>query len=238
MTFWSQIYNKTSNTWQSTPDNLRFLIDDFDNNLLILENLLNKLGIKNVAQFIEKVRLTGEGLEGAFEIPADFDDTYLNIGLGAQLKLVQDKYPSVFNRWTQTNLNMKKLVELTTRYAYRPSSSNFDQSTIDPRTYFWIRDFVRDNPQAVIVTTWAQNISQVRTFAHRGIRMPFNLNNVDVTVGANVLFGITSAIVFDLLDFKDYFNEDMQVKTSSSSSSERINEGTFSFRIYIIIRVH
>ncbi|CAF5158326.1 unnamed protein product, partial [Rotaria sp. Silwood1] len=40
--------------------------------------------------------------------------------------------------------------------------------------------------------------------------MSFNLNNVDVTVGANVLYGITSAIIYDLVDFKDYFNQDMQ----------------------------
>jgi hypothetical protein len=214
MTFWSQTYNQTTNVWESTPDNLRYLINDLDNNLKIIEDLLKALGIKNIAELIDKLRTISSSFEDAFEIPPDFDDTYLNIGLGVQLKILQNKYPSIYSRWLQTNSNMKKLIDLTLRYAYRPSSQYFDQNTIDPRTYFWLRDFIRDNPQAIIVTTWAQNISEVRKLAHQGIKMPFNLNNVDVTVGANVLYGITSAISYDLLDFKDYFNQDMQVNIS------------------------
>jgi hypothetical protein len=211
MTFWSQIYNQTTNTWQSAPENLRYLINDLDKNLIIIEDILKILGIQNIEKLIEKLISTTTSLTQTFEIPPDFDDTYLNIGLGVQLKLLQDKYPSIYLRWLQTNSNMKKLIDLTLQYAYRPSSLNFDQNSIDPRTYFWLRDFIRDNPKAIIATTWAQNITEVRKVAYRGIRMPFNVNNVDVTVGANVLYGITSAIIYDLLDFKDYFNEDMQV---------------------------
>jgi hypothetical protein len=211
MTFWSQIYNQTTKIWQSIPDNLHYLVADLDKNLLIIEDILKTLGIKNIEKLIDKLRSTTESLEDAFQIPPDFDDTYLNIGLGVQLKLLQEKYPSIYLRWLQTNSNIKKLIDLTLRYAYRPSSQYFDQNTIDPRTYFWLRDFIRDNPQAIIVTTWAQNITEVRKVAHLGIRMPFNLNNVDVTVGANVLYGITSAIIYDLLDFNNYFNQDMQV---------------------------
>ncbi|CAF3976494.1 unnamed protein product [Rotaria sp. Silwood2] len=218
MTFWSQVYNQTTNTWQSTPDNLRYLMTDFDNSLELIEDILKFLGVKNVAQLIDKLRANVEAFKKVFEIPPDFDDTYLNIGLGVQLKLLQDKYPSLYLRWLQTNSNMKKLIDLTLRYAYKPSSKDLDQNTIDPRTYFWIRDFVRDNPQAIIATTWAQNITEVRTAAHRGVRMPFNLNNVDVTVGANVLYGITSAIIYDLVDFKDYFNQDMQTLYLSTAS--------------------
>lgn len=211
MTFWSQIYNQTTNTWQSAPDNLRYLFQDFDKSLVIIEDILKALGIKNIAKLIDKLITGSESFEQAFFIPPDFDDTYLNIGLGVQLKLLQDKYPFIYLRWLQTNSNMKKLIDLTLRYAYRPSSNNFDQNTIDPRTYFWLRDFIHDNPQIIIPTTWAQNITEIRNFAHKGIRMPFNINNVDVTVSANVLYGITSAIIYDLLDFKDYFNQDMEV---------------------------
>jgi hypothetical protein len=234
MTFWSQTYNQTNNVWESTPDNLRYLINDLDNNLKIIEDLLKALGIKNIAELIDKLRSISSSFENAFEIPPDFDDTYLNIGLGVQLKLLQNKFPSIYLRWLQTNSNMKKLIDLTLRYAYRPSSQYFDQNTIDPRTYFWLRDFIRDNPQAIIVTTWAQNISEVRKLAHQGIKMPFNLNNVDVTVGANVLYGITSAISYDLLDFKDYFNQDMQVNIIElgffECTSLMLNNGSF-FRV-------
>lgn len=215
MTFWSQQYNQTTNIWKSQPDNLCYLIRDFDKNLKVIEDLLKIAGIKNIAQLIDKIRSSSETVATYFQIPPDFDDTYLNIGLGVQLKLLQDQYPSLYSRWVQTNSNMQKLVDLTLRYAYRPSGSYIDQNTIDPRTYFWIRDFVRDNPNAIIASTWAQNITEVRKVAHLGIRMPFNLNNVDVTVGANVICGITSAITYDLLDFKDYFNQDMQVNIFS-----------------------
>lgn len=220
MTFWSQIFNRTTKTWESMPDNLHYLIQDVDGNLEIIEKILKTLGIKNIAQFLDKVLETLERFNEAFEIPPDFDDTYLNIGLGAQLKLLQNQYPSIYQRWTQNNSNMQALADLTLRYAYRPSSDNFNENTIDPRTYFWLRDFVHENPQSILVTTWAQSIAEVRTNAHLGIRMPFNVNNVDVTVGANVLYGITSAIVYDLMDFKNYFNQDMQVCTDDFQCPE------------------
>jgi hypothetical protein len=218
MTFWSQVYNKSTNIWQSTPDNLRYLFMDVDKNLEIIEKLFEILGIKNVAKLIEKLIESSQSFADVFEIPSDFDDTYLNIGLGVQLKLLQNKYPSIYQRWAEINSNMKILVDLTLRYAYRPSSKNFDQNSIDPRTYFWIRDFIHNNPQVILPTTWLQNITEVRKMAHLGIRMPFNLNNIDVTVGANVLYGITSAIIYDLFDFKDYFNQDMQVLYLSTGS--------------------
>jgi hypothetical protein len=234
MTFWSQVYNKSTNVWQSTPDNLRYLFMDVDKNLEIIEKLFEILGIKNVAKLIEKLIESSQSFADVFEIPSDFDDTYLNIGLGVQLKLLQDKYPSIYQRWAEINSNMKILVDLTLRYAYRPSSKNFDQNSIDPRTYFWIRDFIHDNPQVILPTTWLQNITEVRKMAHLGIRMPFNLNNIDVTVGANVLYGITSAIIYDLFDFKDYFNQDMQVRKISKNKISSI----FHFRHCIYQLVH
>ncbi|CAF1313906.1 unnamed protein product [Adineta steineri] len=218
MTFWSQVYNQTTDTWQSAPDNLRYLITDFDKNLEVIEVILKALGIKNIAELIDKLRTSSAQFKDVFEIPPDFDDTYLNIGLGVQLKLLQDKYPSIYSRWLQTNSNMKKLIDLTLQYAYRPFNQDSDKNTIDPRTYYWLRDFIRDNPQAIIVTTWAQNLTEVKKIAHRGIRMPFNLNNVDVTVSANVLYGITSAIIYDLLDFKNYFTQDMETLYLSTGS--------------------
>ena len=217
MTFWAQIYNKTTDKWESAPDNLRYLMEDLDQSLLVIEDILKILKIENIAELINKLRELASSTIDVFEIPPDFDDTYLNIGLGVQLKLLQDKYPSIYPQWVQTNSNMKKLIDLTLQYAYRPSSEYLDQNIIDPRTYFWLRDFIRDNPQAIIVTTWAQNITEVRKVAHQGIRMPFNLNNVDVTVGANVLYGITTAVIYDLLDFKEYFNQDMQVNKFSQN---------------------
>ncbi|CAF0992576.1 unnamed protein product [Didymodactylos carnosus] len=215
MQFWSQMYNETTKTWISTPINVRSLIVNLDGNLSELERLLKLIGLENAAQLIDIILVQSKTFLDAFEIPADFDDTYLNIGLGATLKMIQNQYPSAYKQWLSSNKNFKKLCNDTVKYAYHPTSSQIDQNTIDPRTYFWLRDFLHDyiekqkkNP--ILVTTWIQNITEVRTQAAKGVKMPFNLNNVDVTVSANVLYGITSAILNQVEDFPLYFNNDMQ----------------------------
>ena len=112
MTFWTQVYNETTKTWDSTPDNLRYLIIDFDKNLLVIEDILKALGIKNIAELIDKLRTSSSAFKDVFQIPPDFDDTYLNIGLGVQLKLFQNKYPSIYSQWVKSNSNIKKLIDL------------------------------------------------------------------------------------------------------------------------------
>ena len=103
-----------------------------------IEDILKFLGIKNIAALIDKLLTTSLQYKDVFQIPPDFDDTYLNIGLGVQLKLLQDKYPSLYSRWLQTNSNMKALTELTLRYAYRPSSQHLDQNTIFFNIIFYL----------------------------------------------------------------------------------------------------
>lgn len=44
-----------------------------------------------------------------------------------------------------------------------------------------------------------QNIDEVRTDYYKGVAMPFEMNNVDVTVAANSVYGITSAVLSGLL---------------------------------------
>ena len=44
--------------------------------------------------------------------------------------------------------------------------------------------------------------------------MPFTINNVDVTVSANVVFGITSSLLSGIVD-KAIFDADLQVNIFS-----------------------
>ena len=44
----------------------------------------------------------------------------------------------------------------------------------------------------------------------KGVSMPFTINNVDVTVSANVVFGITSSLLSGIVD-KAIFDADLQV---------------------------
>ncbi|VDI64192.1 Hypothetical predicted protein, partial [Mytilus galloprovincialis] len=50
-----------------------------------------------------------------------------------------------------------------------------------------------------LVTTWVQDLVDVKTQYFQGIDTPGNVNNVDITVCANALFGITNAILSGLV---------------------------------------
>ena len=41
--------------------------------------------------------------------------------------------------------------------------------------------------------------------------MPFHVNNVDLTVGANVIYSITATFLMELADPKEWFDDDIQM---------------------------
>ena len=45
-----------------------------------------------------------------------------------------------------------------------------------------------------------QDYDEVRQVFDKGVAMPFNVNNVDVTVAANVIYGITVAAVTNMTE--------------------------------------
>ena len=47
-----------------------------------------------------------------------------------------------------------------------------------------------------------QDTEEVKTWGPRGVDMPFNINNIDVTVAANGVYGTTSAILNGLIEAK------------------------------------
>ena len=208
MTFWGQSYNSTTGTYVSQPTNLV----DFINSTYELPTdaaikLLEKLGLKSTAKIVQDLLSSRQMFSDAFRIPPDFDDTFVNLGLGSLLFQMQLKFPNGYKSWLVKN-NITSIAEPLKRYAYRPFSADRSANTIDPRTYFWLREFLdeaKSNQQDVaLVTTWVQDITAVRVFSHKGVAMPFNVNNVDVTVCANTVYGMTSAVLHgmsrDLLD--------------------------------------
>ncbi len=145
----------------------------------------------------------------AFCIPPDFDDTYLNLGLGATLSNLKNQYPKVYNSWLSNNTEINRLAEVTSKYAYRPFDLDLDKNVIDTRTYFWSREFIYEAQSAgqplALITTWIQNIGEQRVLKEERVSMPFNINNVDVTVCANSIYGITSGSIFNTNDFGTLF---------------------------------
>ena len=94
-------------------------------------------------KFIENIHSSGDelaGLQKVFCIPPDFDDTYLNLGLGATLSKLKYQYPKTYTNWLQNNSNIDHLVEITVKYAYEPFSNDLNKNLIDPRTYFYVSD--------------------------------------------------------------------------------------------------
>jgi hypothetical protein len=212
MTFWPQTYNSTYDIWQSTPINIRNLVLNFEDlPWAQLEKILHALKLDKLVQYLQNLLGSFNTYLNAFEIPADFDDTYLNIGLGSALFKLQDIYPNGFSIWNKNNQNqnIKVLIDHTLKYAYKPFDSNLNSNIIDPRTYFFARSFIQDayskNQSISLITTWIQNVDEQRVLYKEGVSMPFNVNNVDVTVCANSIYGITSATLYDINGFQKEF---------------------------------
>jgi hypothetical protein len=125
----------------------------------------------------------------AFGIPADFDDSGVNLSLGALLNELRDQMPESWALWngSKPNRTPKGLMDKFLLYAYRPFSTDIDQNSIDPRTYFWLRAFLAQEqtraeeagltPNLMLITTWADNITSTDEHFYDHHKMPFNTNN-------------------------------------------------------------
>ncbi|CAF0912293.1 unnamed protein product [Brachionus calyciflorus] len=217
--FWPQIYNSTNGLWSQQPDNIRYVALNIEHIPWdSIEKILHTLGFENLIKYAEEFRQLGGEAIRAFCIPPDFDDTYLNLGLGATLHKLRSTYPHAYETWLQNNTDIDHLIEVTNKYSYKPFSSDPNESVIDPRTYFFARDFLiqsqNENKPLSLITTWIQNLDEQRKLKDLSISMPFNLNNVDVTVSANTIYGMTSAALFNINEFTSKFlNSPQMIQT-------------------------
>lgn len=205
-TFWPQEFNDSVTVWQSTPQNLLnffALVDDIPWSTIL--KFLQKLGIvdTDVIKTIEELLQEKDTYIKAFHIPADFDDTFVNIGLGSLLKENSKSFPKSYKSWTKRNSNLNSAFSALKKYAYRPMSADRNTNTVDPRTYFYLREFLEKSKSAgetiVLIPTWVQNLDESRKDYYKGNVMPFNVNNVDVTVAANGIYGLTNGVLSGLL---------------------------------------
>ncbi|XP_012938109.1 uncharacterized protein LOC101859330 [Aplysia californica] len=204
MTFWQQVYNASTKCYQSTPTNLIGAIEmTYGMPIEEIEKILERLGFKQLAKDIESILEERETFARAFHIPPDFDDTFVNLGLGSLLYQMKDTIPGAWEIWSSQNTNISSVFTALKKYAYRPFSGDRSVNTIDTRTYFWIRGFLDEASAAkqdvALVSTWVQDLSEVRTLFYKGVAMPFQVNNVDATVAANTVYGITSSVLSGLV---------------------------------------
>lgn len=143
----------------------------------------------------------------SFGIPADFDDSSVNLAMGRMLAQMQQQMPESWAMWSEATANVDPapLFELYTQFAYQPFSDDSDQNSIDPRSYYYLREFLYQAvdqaaaagvpPSLMLIPTWLDSISSSdRNYAHHH-KMPFLVNNVDGSVVANSIFGILSAVI-------------------------------------------
>jgi len=204
MNFWPQAYNQTTQTWVSTPENLVKSFDFFDSApTKVIEEFLKLLGLKDIEKFLEDILSMKSVYLRAFQIPPDFDDSFVNLGLGAMLKDLSKDLPAAHSQWVSKNDNLTSLTDALRRYAYRPFSKDNNLNTIDVRTYYYMRFFLEEaaarKEDIALVPTWIQNLDEARVDYYKGVAMPFQMNNVDVTVAANTIYGLTSAILSGIL---------------------------------------
>ncbi|KAK7505582.1 hypothetical protein BaRGS_00003327 [Batillaria attramentaria] len=204
MAFWPQAYEKNASRWVSTPANLLNAFEVFtDLPWDQIDKVLEYLGLKDVEDFIKHIIASRSGYTRAFHIPPDFDDTFVNLGLGALLTDLGPELPEALSRWRHHNTNLTSVLDALKSYAYRPFSQDKNVNTIDPRTYYYIRHFLdyakNQSLDVALVPTWVQNIAEAREYYYRDVVMPFQVNNVDVTVAANAVYGITASVLSGLL---------------------------------------
>ena len=105
--------------------------------------------------------------------------------------------------WKETNNNISFTFKAIKKYAYRPFSAG-SESVIGPRTYFLIRKYLNliQNPQypAAYVTVFALNHDA-----------SIHVGCIDLAVGADAIYGITSCLLTQLETADDWFEKDLQV---------------------------
>ncbi|CAI9741459.1 Hypothetical predicted protein [Octopus vulgaris] len=223
MCFWPQEFNETTQIWESTPRNLIQLFKFAD--ILpwnFIEDVLDVIGLHNFEEKIKDLLDMKKTLIQAFHIPPDFDDTFVNLALGAILTEMKADFPEQHKTWLQHNTNITSIFDALKKYAYRPFSGDEAVNSIDPRTYFYLRHFLEDaankGRDVALVSTWVQNINESRKLVAKGVAMPFNVNNVDCAVAANTIFGITSGVLSGLIPATILDDPDIQKIYLNTSS--------------------
>eukprot|EP01117_Protostelium_nocturnum_P014607 TRINITY_DN5574_c0_g1_i1.p1 TRINITY_DN5574_c0_g1~~TRINITY_DN5574_c0_g1_i1.p1 ORF type:complete len:633 (-),score=214.00 TRINITY_DN5574_c0_g1_i1:12-1910(-) len=236
--FWSQIND--NGTWSAFPDNLGMVTADTSSFLDILGTFFDDIFLKSIGKKLEDIANGLTMLSNVFHVPPDFDDSGCNLAVGALLA-DSNEFPKSKAYWNKLNSNVPGLIDRATRYAYRPFSKDPNQSSIDPRTFFfayeWIYEQQENNQKSgrndpiTLLPTWVMNLEESRKMAPKGVAMPEYINNVDISVASNFINGILNYIIQSDQDQFSFMNEDFQgllLNTSNyiswSLSSGRILE--------------
>lgn len=213
--FWNEkLINGTYVSWPTNlcaPLDKISPVDSFED---LLHNLVKQIGLEKIWPLVHGLTDWPKLLEDIFRIPPDADDTAVNLALSAAVHETDSgmapRYAEAAAAFDAKASNISGLFSsYYGRYAYRPFSNDPLSSLIDPRTYMWLRRFLaevksdsspEDLEEFSLFTTWFQDVDQIRQHVQTAPgtafnKAPFNTNNVDPTVNANVLYGITRQVL-------------------------------------------
>ncbi|KAN0025338.1 hypothetical protein ACTFIU_003599 [Dictyostelium citrinum] len=198
--FHSQYYDEKEKIYVKNPKNIEQFYKNFSNitneklsSLFnIDENLILKL--RNELKYLSSKNNT------TFSLPADFDSTYSNVQIGYLIKgLNKNCYKSINEKWDSFNdkCNKEGLLNYLIKYSFTPFSNNPNNNSIDPRCYYYLKDFINDSINVkkrkgfviMIPYTYVMNQSE-QIEKYPSIQIPNLVNHVDISVLGNVLFGL------------------------------------------------
>ena len=121
-----------------------------------------------------------------------------------------------YSKWLQANPHISNAVTELLHYSYQPFGDTIDNCIIDPRSYFFLRKFLYKNKNLGntnlrLPATWMLNLNENIAMSDKQVRMPFNINSIDLNLSANVLYGITAAVLSGIDNPELWFDADVQI---------------------------
>ena len=205
-TFWRQ--KNFGDYWGQYPDTMVGLMENQPNTKGIIK-MCKRLGLNRIAEFLEMFNGYWDMFSQAYIIPSDLDDTFTSLALTSYLKYFN--IPEFKSAWEDKNKNIKGLFNEIKRFVYKPFSSEDPTNPLDPRTYFWIHDYVikKKNENKLDISipmTWLWSWEQEKlSFKH--VSIPFHGNNIDMNVVSNFLYGISNLVIYDK-ESNQYFDDE------------------------------
>ncbi|KAI3653490.1 hypothetical protein MP228_001437 [Amoeboaphelidium protococcarum] len=194
--FWNQIKIDGAG-YRASPPNIDVPLGELRKGFGYVKTALEWLHLGFLAELVDKALEFEDSFQTSFRIPADSDDTGCNLALGMKLLTAQSQFPLTASQWVEYNKSPQTIVAYYLQYAYYPNSKTYPLNAVDPRTYLWIRKFIKErvrDPNLAIISTWMQQVNEVEAqWEYK--RMPFNVNNVDLSVVANTIFGFTQFLI-------------------------------------------
>ncbi|KAL0211915.1 hypothetical protein RCL1_005541 [Eukaryota sp. TZLM3-RCL] len=190
--FWAQQYDPESGYYIASPNNLLKPLEQFNSFKEYLCHLLKQIHLEFLCDTLDNL-LPFDVNPEMFRLPSDLDDT--SVFFANYFKLCSIP---VFNTSCELlekqGYNFKKMRELIEKFTWKLHDSDPQSNLIDPRTYYFGHEFFQNISRPFYLpTTWLSSIEFDRKRAPF-VNMPLHVNNVDVVVSSNFLFGYVSLI--------------------------------------------